>query len=117
MRLCEVCGERPAVGSCRLCGRSVCSEHLSPSGLCSLCESSLCALCRERLSVASCEVCGRPVCEECSVQLTPVIRVCRECLARSGGPEALRSEAERQVRALALAVSRLLRGPTPQVGV
>lgn len=117
MRLCEICREKPAVGYCRLCGRRVCREHLAPSGLCSLCESSLCAVCRERLAVASCEICGRPVCEECSVQLTPAIRVCVNCLSGSGGLEALRREAERQVESLALAVSRLLRGSASNVRV
>ena len=75
---CEVCGSRAAVASCRLCGRLYCGLHGS-GGRCVACSSALCSLCGSRLSVGYCPSCGRLVCTECSIQLDPVRRVCREC--------------------------------------
>lgn len=112
--LCEVCGERPAVTACSLCGRRVCERHAvkeSPSGrvVCVLCKSALCEVCGERLSVAYCVSCGRLVCVECSVQIDNVRRICVEC-ARKGvkprpSPERLKGAAR-----LTLSVLRLLAG-------
>ncbi len=48
--------------------------------MCTICRDSMCKRCGRRLSLAVCPVCGRTVCEECSVQVTPVVRVCRECV-------------------------------------
>ncbi|MEM1600788.1 MAG: hypothetical protein QXY36_01595 [Sulfolobales archaeon] len=77
--LCEICEALEAVGQCRLCGRYVCSTHIGVDGICSICREALCRICYQRLSISSCLVCGRVVCRECSIELQPSIRVCREC--------------------------------------
>ncbi len=107
--VCEICGARPASRRCPLCGRYVCDEDWdSERGVCILCSSSLCQVCGRRLAIATCAVCGRLVCEECSVQVTPVVRLCRECYRKYGGRWPPRSRAENDVRRLAEAVSSLL---------
>ena len=81
---CEICG-RDAVAACRLCGRRVCRIHYDEeTGLCSICRESLCSLCGERLAVTTCSICGRLICRECSVEVEPGIRVCRECFDTHG---------------------------------
>jgi hypothetical protein len=87
---CELCGERRAKGECRVCGRLACEEHLA-GGLCYACREALCSICSERLSLGRCSICSRLVCWECSVQVDPVRRVCKECLAAG-----LRSSPRRQ---------------------
>lgn len=74
---CEICGA-PATRVCPLCGRVVCEKHWARDK-CIICAETICALCGKRLSIATCAVCGRPVCEFCSIQVTPVVRVCVEC--------------------------------------
>lgn len=82
---CEICG-REAIATCRICGRRVCELHYDKeTGLCSICRESLCSLCKERLAITTCSICGRLICRECSVEVEPGIRVCRECLAKYGG--------------------------------
>ncbi len=81
MERCDLCGS-PVSGRCRLCSRPACIFHLGEDGLCAACREALCMLCRERLSVARCDSCRRLVCVECSVQVDPVRRLCRECAAR-----------------------------------
>jgi len=80
-RLCEICESEVAVGRCRICGRWACRRHLR-NGVCSVCRDLLCQVCGVRLSVDSCLICGRLVCRECSVELQPGIRVCRDCYSR-----------------------------------
>ncbi len=83
--LCEICGEKEATHTCRLCGRRVCDEHYDPAtGLCTICSQSLCEICGERLASAYCEICGRYVCYDCSIQVTPAVRVCKECFSKLG---------------------------------
>ncbi len=77
---CEICGS-PASHVCPICGRSVCDRHWV-GDKCVICAETLCAICRTRLSIATCAICGRLVCEECSIQVTPVVRVCKECLEK-----------------------------------
>ncbi len=111
--LCEVCGEKPAVAECSVCGRRVCSGHSSedPSGrvVCVVCKSALCALCRERLSVAYCLSCGRMICMDCSVQLDNVRRICLDCARRGVKPKP-RPKLLRGASRLALRVLGLLAG-------
>jgi len=86
-RLCDVCRRAPSSRMCPICGRNVCSDDYDGgTGLCILCRDTLCAVCRQRLSIASCEVCGRPICDQCSVEVTPVVRLCPDC-ARQVGTE------------------------------
>ncbi|MCX8186052.1 MAG: hypothetical protein N3G48_02950 [Sulfolobales archaeon] len=80
--LCEVCEASNAVATCRLCGRNACANHIDSGGLCSICKETLCKLCSQRLSVSSCAICGRIICRECSVELQPAIRVCKECFSK-----------------------------------
>jgi hypothetical protein len=77
---CDICG-RPATHVCPLCGRSVCDQHWA-GDKCVICSQALCAICKSNLSIATCPICGRPICEKCSIQVTPVIRVCVECARR-----------------------------------
>ncbi|KSW12304.1 hypothetical protein CF15_06035 [Pyrodictium occultum] len=110
--LCEVCGEAPAAHVCPMCGRRVCDEDWA-GDRCIVCRETSCSICGARLAVASCSICGRPVCDECSVQVTPVARVCRECLARLGGlPREWppRSLVLAELRRLSAGLSSLLRG-------
>jgi len=76
--LCEVCEEREAVGRCNICGRWVCSKHLV-EGVCAICKDLMCSICGKQLSVSRCPICGRLICRNCSIELQPGIRVCREC--------------------------------------
>lgn len=78
---CEICG-RPAIAQCRLCGRNVCERHLVENGICVYCSETLCEICGERLAITTCPICGRRVCEKCSIQITPIVRVCRECYSK-----------------------------------
>lgn len=80
--LCEVCEAEEAVGRCKLCGRYACSRHLDPDGICSICRETLCRICNQRLSVGMCLICTRVICKDCSVELQPGIRLCRECYDR-----------------------------------
>ncbi len=103
MSLCEVCYLREASARCRLCGRQVCRDCLLEDGRCVVCAETICELCGERHALATCTVCGRRVCEMCSVQLDPVTRVCRECLARGARID------KRPRRELVLFVERFMR--------
>ncbi|RUM47335.1 MAG: hypothetical protein DSY37_02800 [Hyperthermus sp.] len=81
--LCEVCGVRRAERVCPLCGRMVCSSHYDEDrGICSLCAETLCENCGRNLSITQCPVCGSLVCSDCSVQLTPVVRICTRCASK-----------------------------------
>ncbi len=84
--LCALCGLSYARSRCRICGRPVCDDCMGESGVCKACAETLCELCRRNLAIGRCAVCGRLVCEECSVQLNPVIRVCRECYSKGLRP-------------------------------
>ena len=75
---CELCGS-PGLGRCRSCGRLACSTHMGEGGLCVVCLDAQCRICKASLSVGRCSVCLRLVCVDCSIQLDPVRRVCREC--------------------------------------
>ncbi len=89
-QLCEICGEVEAKYTCRLCGRRVCSKHFNSNrGICSVCEMSLCEICGEYLSISYCPICGRLGCSDCLIQLTPVVRVCRDCLNKYGRDKVL----------------------------
>ncbi len=79
VQLCEICGERPSVGRCRICGREVCEEHLV-NGVCSVCRDLLIPFKGSlKAPVGRCPFCGRLICRECSVELEPGIRVCLDC--------------------------------------
>ncbi len=85
MAKCEICGEREALYKCRLCGRLVCPLHFNKKkGICSVCEMALCEICGRNLSIGYCPICGRLGCSDCLVQITPVVRVCKDCLAKYG---------------------------------
>ncbi len=78
--LCEIC-RKPAIATCRLCGRRVCEDHYDKAtGLCTICLNARCEICRERLALGRCVVCGRFICDRCSVQLDNVRRICIKCL-------------------------------------
>ena len=82
MRLCSICGDE-ATDRCRICGRYVCAKHyVAERGVCSYCYMSLCELCNNSLAIASCPICGRLICEECSVELTKAVRVCKACYSK-----------------------------------
>lgn len=86
---CELCGN-PGFIRCRSCGRIVCSSHIGDKGLCVACLDALCRICGTSLSVGRCNSCLRLVCINCSIQLDPVRRICRECMAKGflrGGKE------------------------------
>ena len=85
-RICRICGLAYATARCRICGRPVCSGCIGEDGVCTACRETLCELCRRNLAIGRCAVCGRLVCEDCSVQITPVVRVCRECHAKGLRP-------------------------------
>ena len=79
---CELCG-KPGVAKCRMCGRTVCSEHYDEkSRLCKVCSMSLCEVCGRRVAIGRCVLCGRLGCEDCLVQVDNVRRICRECLVK-----------------------------------
>ncbi len=81
--VCEVCGAARASVRCPLCGRLVCEKHFDrEAGVCVVCRDLMCRVCGRRLSVDVCPLCGRLICRECSVELQPGIRVCRECFSR-----------------------------------
>lgn len=46
------------------------------------------------------------MCEECSIQVTPVIRLCRDCVERYGAKWPILEVIRRDVESLALTVSR-----------
>ncbi|MDK2384666.1 MAG: B-box zinc finger protein [Candidatus Korarchaeota archaeon] len=98
MDRCEICGAPHAGNRCRICGRRVCDRHYDASrGICLICSSALCEICGSRLATSYCQVCGRYVCPGCSVQLTPVMRVCVECFSKLGREGVLRElEASRR---------------------
>ena len=75
---CSVCGSRSAISTCITCGRPYCSLH-GEGDKCVICTASTCEICRESLSIGYCPSCGRLVCIECSIQIDPARRVCREC--------------------------------------
>jgi hypothetical protein len=107
--LCEICGEKPATHRCPLCGRWVCDDDWDEErGVCTLCATTLCQVCGKRLAVASCPACGRLVCDECSVQVTPVVRLCIDCYRRYGGAWPPRRRAEREVLELARSLRQIL---------
>jgi len=82
---CEICEVKPAKYRCSLCGRLVCDTHFNlERSICKICEMSLCDLCGKTLAISCCPICGRLGCSDCLTQLTPVIRVCKECLAKYG---------------------------------
>lgn len=96
---CEICGEKPAVATCRICGRHVCSGHISEDGVCSVCMETLCSICGRRLSIGYCVICGRIGCDQCLIQVDNVRRVCVDCprkLAPRG--ESLRAKVLEVVR-------------------
>lgn len=77
---CEICGEKVASTTCKVCMRSVCNEHVGRSGnTCRLCEETLCKICGENLSIGYCTFCGREVCEDCSERFDELRYVCVEC--------------------------------------
>ncbi|MCE4617132.1 MAG: hypothetical protein F7C32_00910 [Desulfurococcales archaeon] len=78
---CEICNEKEALYKCRVCGRNVCEEHVSPEGVCAVCSTTICEFCGKRLSIGYCIVCGRLGCRECLIQLDPSRRICPSCLA------------------------------------
>ncbi len=100
-RVCRVCGLSYATRVCRICGRPVCDGCIDEDGVCKACKETLCELCRRNLAIGRCAVCGRLVCEECSVQLNPVVRVCKECYSKGLRPTA------RPPRSLVLLVERM----------
>ena len=105
--VCDVCSASPAKFKCRICGRRVCDEHFrAQESVCSVCADTLCSICRKRLSLASCEVCGRIVCEECSIQVTPVIRICTFCASTYGARWPIHEIIRRDAEALAVRLSR-----------
>jgi hypothetical protein len=109
---CEICGA-PATHVCPICGRSVCDNHWA-GDKCVICAETLCAICGQRLAVAACAICGRPICEQCSVQITPVVRVCKECAVKYGikpGVWPPRGLVEKDLRELASRLNRLLSEP------
>ncbi len=113
IRLCEICGSE-AEYTCSMCGRRVCSRHYDRGkGLCAYCSSTLCQLCGERLAIAACPVCGRVVCDKCSVQLTPVVRLCRDCYTRLGAsnwpPSALLAREQSVINTLKQLTLKVLR--------
>ncbi len=79
--LCEVCERKEALYRCRICGRYVCGDHLI-DGVCVVCRDLTCKICHSRLAVDTCPFCGRIICRECSVELQPGIRVCKECFKK-----------------------------------
>ena len=83
--LCRVCGVS-ANYRCKMCGLYFCNQHISSDRVCVLCSEALCKLCGKYYAISNCPVCGRIVCDQCSVQITPVVRVCRECYNRLGRP-------------------------------
>ncbi len=93
IQYCEVCSEKKAKYVCHLCNRRICEDHAILNDnviICSICSSLLCELCRRRLSIHTCPICDRLMCTVCSVQLTPVHRVCKECFQKLGKREVLR---------------------------
>lgn len=76
--ICDVCLAAPARYTCPVCGRSVCENDWSGDA-CIVCSEARCRVCGVELAVASCNVCGSPVCESCSIQVNPVVRVCKQC--------------------------------------
>lgn len=80
--LCEICREKNAMYTCKLCGRRVCSDDWRGEH-CSVCEATLCQVCLNRLSVGYCAVCGRLVCENCSLEIGAA-RVCEQCASKLG---------------------------------
>ncbi len=106
---CEVCGSSPAKFECSICGRRVCDKHFrAQESVCSICADTLCSICHKRLSLASCEICGRIVCEECSIQVTPVIRICTSCASTYGARWPIPEIIKRDVKALANMLSRYM---------
>lgn len=81
LSFCELCGG-PGAGRCKSCDRLVCSVHSGEGGLCVVCLDAQCSICRTSLSVGRCVACLRLVCVECSIQLDPVRRICKECWVR-----------------------------------
>lgn len=67
-------------------------------------------VCGERLSVARCDSCRRLVCTECSMQIDPVRRVCKECLA-SGAWKKRKAKLLRSAARLALRILEGVNGP------
>ncbi|HIP85684.1 MAG TPA: hypothetical protein EYH17_03455 [Pyrodictium sp.] len=85
--LCRVCG-MPADYKCKMCGFYFCKQHIGSDKICILCSEALCRLCGKYYAISNCPVCGRIVCDQCSVQITPVVRVCKECYNRLEKPSA-----------------------------
>lgn len=82
---CEICEVEFTKHRCPLCGRLVCDVHFNPKKrMCRICEMALCELCSKALAVSYCPICGRLGCSDCLVQLTPVVRVCKDCIAKHG---------------------------------
>ncbi len=106
-KLCEVCLEKKSITTCRLCGRSICSQHYTGSGLCSICSVSLCSLCRERLAITECSICSRLICEICSRQITPVVRICLQCYRRGYREWPPRDMLEKEVESFQKAVREI----------
>jgi|GEM_PF-983502 len=113
--LCEICRRERASRRCKMCGRAVCSGDFDEGrGICILCRDSLCAVCGKQLAVASCEVCGRPICDACSVEITPVVRLCPDCARRIGGRWPPLELVEAELARLREALARLMFVPRPR---
>jgi hypothetical protein len=83
MNLCEICEEKEAKYSCKLCGRKVCEDDfVKEKGICKVCEISLCQICHQHLSLGYCEICGRLICDECTAYFDGSRRICKECYAK-----------------------------------
>ena len=76
-----------------------------------VCRESLCMVCGERLSVARCDSCRRLVCIECSIQIDPVRRVCRECFASGAWKKERKVEPLGSAARLALRILEGVKGP------
>ncbi|ADV64497.1 hypothetical protein Desmu_0178 [Desulfurococcus mucosus DSM 2162] len=77
---CEICGEREAVYTCRLCGRRVCGDDYdSVKGVCKVCSEAMCEICGRQLAIGYCKYCGRIGCEDCLIQVSTVEYVCKDC--------------------------------------
>ncbi|MFB6471119.1 MAG: hypothetical protein TU36_007825 [Vulcanisaeta sp. AZ3] len=77
--LCQICEERPASYTCRICSRHVCEEDFDfKVNACKACSSTLCQVCHERLAISHCARCGKLVCRKDSIRVG-LSRYCLDC--------------------------------------